>query len=86
LLTAVKRAYQLGHLVGLPRLYGTAILNINHLKRMSRDYYDTILIPAIRNHQWPPCDIETTEDLVFSDGAPVTPGSQAEEAEASDTP
>lgn len=69
---AVKRTYQLVQLVGLPRIYGTSRLTFGSLKRMKNDDFDIVLMPALQAYLWPPCD---SEDLVFSEGAYVSTGS-----------
>jgi hypothetical protein len=78
--TAIRRTRQIGQLVGLSRLYGTTVTTFARIKAMPAGYYTNILLPALRNHQWPDDALQTSEDLVFSDGASVTSGSQAEES------
>lgn len=76
--TAAERVYKLGQLVGLPRLYGTSRLTLEHLKRMSRSDFNVILIPALQASQWPVTDFaDYSEDLVFSDRPHVTPDSDS---------
>jgi len=78
---AVNRTYQLVQLVGLPRIYGTTRLTFGYLKRMKNDDFDIVLMPALQAYLWPPCD---SEDLVFSEGAYVSTGSdESHDSEAS---
>jgi len=49
------------------------------IKRMPKANFDVILLPALQAANWPTDGY--SEDLVFSDGAYETPGSQAEESD-----
>jgi hypothetical protein len=75
-----KRAYKLVRLVGLSGIYGTKRLTYRQLRKMTKTDFEVVLLPALQASQWPPFD---SEDLVFSEGAHVTTGSDTDESDAS---